>query len=188
MPSHSWESSSASWRRPAEARGPFYEDDFRWGHGSSDEDSDEDSDAGKEFVTQVLDHWMLGRLSAYQTTTLMFWAHKAGIPAAKRYMLDPAAPSGHASHKLKTTPGHKSNSKDLYGVELPGHRRRDLTRTARMTPFLPLHEQIAADWASEGPTLLEKLAEKKAAGDLPDVYLQHPVVFNNAEQPVIPLI
>ena len=177
---HSWEHLSS------QAASPVTDDEQRWGSGDSDDEGDEarSVDPGEQFVMCLLGHYMNGRVSAQQCCTLMFWAEKAGIQAAAPYALPPSSCSGHGARKLNKVLGHKY-SPDLYEAELAGHHRRDLDRTMHVTSFLPLHEQVA-DAMETDDSAFDRLAELKAAGDLPPVYTQHPVVVGNPDMPVLP--
>jgi hypothetical protein len=124
-------------------------------------------------------------LSSHQCCTLMFWADKAGISEAKAFALRPEAPSGHASRKLRLALGH-TGSPGLYEAEMPGHARRDLERSSHSVSVLPLHEQLAQSLDGDVGALT-KLAERRAADDLPLAYTQHKVVLDNPGDIVIPI-
>ena len=156
-----------------------------WGECSDDEFEETEETPGSELVTLLLDHMVHGRLSCQQCSELMFWAEKSGIKEAAPFSLKPGSSSGHAAHKLRKALGYL-NSTDLYDATVPGHSRHDLDRTLHTVPILPFHEQVAESFDKD-VGLLTKLQELKAAGDLPPVYTDHPVVREHPGEPVIPI-
>ena len=111
---------------------------------------------------------------------------EAGIECAGAYALRPGSASqGHYSRKLKRTMGY-DDCKEIYELDIPGHRKHDLERTSHATATLPLHEQVAKHLETDVGTLTA-LAERIAADDLPEVYKNHEVVLANPDKQVVPL-
>ena len=185
MSAHSWENPANlhSWSHldgDADDLGDF------WGECSDDDGPDEQTNTpGDTLVALLLDHMLCSRLSAHQCCTLMYWAEKAGVQAAKPFALRPEANSGHASRKLRKALGHVGST-DLYELEVPGHARRDLERSSHLTPVMPLHEQLVKSMEKE-VGILTQLAEHKASGDVPPAYTDHRVVRENPDELVVPI-
>ena len=183
MASHSWED-------PARWGGAAPPPPARIGDPDDDINSDEDEtispmSVGGRLVEIILNHWLSGRLSAAQTCELCWFAKEAGVQEAKPYALGPGSSSGHYNRKLKRAAGH-SSTRDLYDMDVPGHWKHDAERTVHVVPTLPLHEQVARSLEQE-PGTMTMLAERRARGDLPPVYLNHDVVQRNPGAPVVPL-
>ena len=83
-----------------------------------------------------------------------------------RFAFAPSTPSGHYKRKLKSALGTEPKDDILYGLPIPGHRRRDLGRTAHEVPAQPPHEAMAKDM-EKSPSLAADLEALKARGGLP---------------------
>ena len=139
---------------------------------------------GEEFVEYMASLLMHNTLSAKQFCTAMWWAHKAGVGAAKAYAFRPDAPSGHYNRKVKAAFGW-SDASCFYPLDVPGHGKHDLERGNRTVDTLPLHELLVEDLERD-PGCRHTLGQWRRDGMLPDAYWQHPAVRGARDQPVVP--
>ena len=96
---------------------PWDDDDFDFGLGESEYDSDleEDGDEmtpGGAFVEYVMNLWYARALSDKQNANLMWYAKEAGIKEAEPYSLPPTSSYGHHGRKLRNKLGWTRSNKD----------------------------------------------------------------------------
>ena len=177
--------SGSSWPRPIT---PDMNRGFSWDAGAPSASSwddgveqagDDDLEQGEpnpseEFVSLLTDMYLSGKMHAKAVCVLSFWAAKAGVEAAKPFALHPQAATGHYQRKLDTALGMPNTDANSYQLEVPGHNRRDATRTAHTITTRPCHESIAREINARPAILQEWSAQME--GTWVEAYEKHSVV------------
>ena len=143
-----------------------------------------------EFIALMVNLVISREVSAKVFCTAMFWASKAGIPAAAKYGYKPDAPSGHYNRHLRTVLGcySKENYAKLYHLLVPSTSTEGLGRDAHSLAALPPHEVVAEDAVADRAMLAE-LDSIVRARALPPRYFDSRVVRDSpaGSPPAIPL-
>jgi len=169
--SHDWDRPSHDWdHEPPGA--PNHEDG--WGGDYSGSDSEEEaSTPATEFVHFMVSLLLARTLNGRQFCVAMYWAGRAGLECAKPYGFGPGKSSGHYARHLKPLLGSPEQVSRLYEVDVPGHRKLDLSRTVHHTPTIPPHEAVAEAMT---PEYIQEAREAMASDHMPPAYEEHPVV------------
>ena len=127
-------------------------------------------------------------LSAKQFCTIMYYAGLCGLHKLKELGLNPPSNSGRFARKLVRKLGLYTRT-DTYELKIPGRTKRGRGRISTTTQVYNLHEMLHADLDEHARADLDnKLSGRRTNGDLPDVYLNHPVVQEHgASVPVYPM-
>ena len=143
-----------------------------------------------EFIALMANLVISREVSAKVFCTAMFWASKAGIPAAAKYGYKPDAPSGHYNRHLRKVLGcySKENYAKLYHLLVPSTSTEGLGRDAHSLAALPPHEVVAEDAVADRAMLAE-LDSLVRARALPPRYFDSRVVRDSpaGSPPAIPL-
>ena len=172
---HSWERKRSFW---AESVDTAHDDlgDF-WPEWSDSEDDTptEPMTPGSRLVHALVFHILVSNRTAKAGLTLLYWAGKAGIAEAKKYMINPDSSIGHFSRKFKAAVGHTEKRRDLYEADCAQYDTFSMSRVVSPLLLLPAHEQVAADLEEDAGARL-KLSHARRNGELPPAYWTHPVV------------
>ena len=127
-------------------------------------------------------------LTAKRFCTLMYYAGLCGLHKLKELGLNPSSSSGHFARELVRKLGLYTRT-DLYELKSAGRTKKGRGRISTTTQVYNLHEILHADLDEHSRADLDKkLNERKTNGDLPDVYLNHPIVQEHgAAMPVYPV-
>ena len=159
-----------------------------FGRGPSDDDEMDDdeqtsTDWGETFVDFCIKLLITRVLTARTFCSLMFFAFNAGISAANKYKLKPNSKSGHFNRKVRKSVGIYTD-RGMYNVTLPGQTKGSTGRSNVTIPAFPAHELFEAD-ANKNNRAAAKMQELIDDDDVPDGYLNHPVVVEHGG-PVVP--
>ena len=156
---------------------------FSWEIGCDEEvDGDDDgpssTEAGQELAICLIHLKLKGRLSAKDVCTIATYAKAAGLTGpATEFAFRLNAPSGHYNRHLNRVLHIDEHMDDAYTLEVPGHDKYMLERTVHKLPTFVPHEALADEIAST-PALVEALRALRENNELPDAFVQHPVVQN----------
>jgi hypothetical protein len=167
--SHSWEHPLHSWET---------EDDDHldgWGGECSDDDVEEEpTTPGGELVVYMFGLLMAGTLNSQQFCIAMHYANLGGIAEARPYAFPPGKSSGHYARHLLPFLGSAEERAGLYELDVPGHRKTELSRTVHKVQVMPPHEVLAE--AMQAPAYIAKVEEFLASNPMPPAYENHVVV------------
>jgi hypothetical protein len=172
--SHSWEQPLHSWEN---------EDDDNldgWGGECSDDDVEEEpTTPGGELVSYTFGLLMAGTLNSQQFCIAMHYANLGGITEARPYAFPPGKSSGHYARHLLPFIGSAEERAALYELDVPGHRKTEMSRTVHKIPVMPPHEVLAE--AMESPAYIATVKEFVANNPMPPAYDDHVVVRSARE-------
>jgi hypothetical protein len=184
-------SSSHSWEQPLHSWDNEDADNLDgWGGECSDDDVEEEpATPGGELVSYMFGLLMAGTLNSQQFCIAMHYAHLGGITEARPYAFPPGKSSGHYSRHLIPFIGSVEERAWLYELDVPGHRKTEMSRTVHTIQVMPPHEILAE--AMQAPAYLEKVGEFLASTTMPPAYEEHVVVRSarqeDPEAVVVPL-
>ena len=116
-----------------------------------------------------------GTLSAKTCSALYWWVsgfHDGDVISKLGMRLGRA--SGHYQHHLGAALGLREVIDKLYRIQVPVHRRHDLSRCTHKMPTVPGHEYLNEEFLKDA-SISVKLREEIAIGGLPPAYFDHPV-------------
>jgi hypothetical protein len=167
-----------------------------WGNSGDDEDSDEDrwdpysnkQQAAEMFIEELVGIYMSTSISALTFCVLCWWAGLAGMPGmVNTYGLAPGKSTCRYQKHLDPKLSFTTQRKNMYHLNVIGHRKRDLDRSEFVLPVRPpqecIHEELEKD-----PSISVRLQAAIDEGLLPPSYSSHPVVLNNPGELILPLI
>ena len=126
-------------------------------------------------MESVLALWHVSAVSSEVVCIIFWWAAKAGLQGdVPRLALSPGGRSGNYKRHLDTCLGHAKGRLLHSLLPVPGHKRRDLTRTVHDVPTMPLHEVLAKE-LRDSATVPFKLEEARENGTLRRAHWDHPV-------------
>jgi hypothetical protein len=183
-----WESREHPWERRASRQRNADDDDALDPNNFIDDPSPEE--AADTLVDFLLTLHTAGKMHANVMCIIAHWASIAAGNAAgdlAKLAMAPGKSSGGYQRHVDTFLG-RGDTSDLYEIDIPGHDKHAVARSAlRMMAANP-HERIH-DELLESPDLLQQLVQYRDDVRLPQTYYDHPVVKANADTnvPVIPL-
>lgn len=171
LATHSWETGSEhSWESDARV------DESDGGSSSEDEPSTEAAATG-EFLNALQALYLSSTISAMTFCIICYWAGLAGL-AVGQYGMAPGRSSGNYKRHLDAILKVPDYKKQLYDLDIIGHRKHDLSRAQHSLKVVPPHEALQEE-ISGNQTLAEQLAEAVASGSLPRAYQEHPLVLQS---------
>lgn len=186
---HSWEQPSGEshgWEDESASDGPDF-DPGTWGeHDGADWEPRTPARYAEDFLAFLLSIYSAGQVSAKSLCILCYYASRAGMPFVERFGLAPGKSSGHYSRRVHgALAKEEGGSDELYSIQVPGHRRHDLSRTTHTLKVMPGHESLAKEMERD-PSLSLRIREAIDEDTLPPSYMEHPVVQDSAT-PVLPV-
>ena len=137
-----------------------------------------------EFISYCTQMLNLRTITYRDFCIIMYWAGKAGVAIASKLGLRPDSPNGHYARKCNMTMPESADA--IYSLEIPGHRKADLSRTLHENIVLAPHELLATDIAGLAG-LRTQLVEAIESNSLPPSYYDHVVVTRNPTEHVWPI-
>lgn len=182
---HSWEAggnqATHSWEAPGPAEPPS-----AGASSDSDEGEPSASECVKQFIAVLVGLFMSGAIPANILCILCYWAN--GFfqhELLKKFAYKPGQPNGHYQRHLANKLDFKTHKAGFYYMNIPGHKRHDLSRSTNLVPVRPVHEAIDGELAGD-PTILARLRDLVRRRALPKAYFRHPVVRSTSAL-VVPL-
>ena len=157
--------------------------------GSDSSDDVDETDpiayAAEQFMTAILDLYNENTITAEKVCVLCYWVGN-GFPKSRIPKWGKAPNLDHYQRHLDPLLGITGDSTKNYQLPVVGNRRNDLARTKFDLPVRPIHESLKRE-LEEDSSVLAKLDEMVAGGELPPSYHDHPVVLATAEGEALPL-
>ena len=99
----------------------------------------------------------------------------------------PNAPTGHFQRHIDSAFGTdpRKEGEFRYRIDVPQHRKSDVSRTTTPIPVNPIHESLCQE-INDKPGILDNLRTRVTTSEWADDYWKHPIVANSAE-PVLPV-
>ena len=152
----------------------------------ADIDSDSDSsmredlspqECATQFFNMVVDLKVQGHIDARMACVLSYWAKGAGmISPGSDLALEPSQSGGNYSAHFDKVVGLDQVMKgDWYNIDVPGHRKYDVSRTLVPTVVRVGHEELAEEIATT-PNYQQQLTKLVANEDIAPHYDTHPLV------------